>query len=158
MFEVGNRSGSGPHGDHLVSDLAAGWLGFRLNVLADAPSGLYTFSLRGILVWRLFFFQSTRRATNLDVLLAGMAVCRSAPLMQVGIETIKDIIETTVLAWSVPFYQFVAAGNYRDLPSEHSWPWWCCCVLFLAPGLPKPWLGPRRARQHHIHMIGIGCG
>lgn len=75
----------------------------------------YVLLALGFLIWRVFIFQSTRRATNLDVLLGRYGGMPVRSLMQVGIETLKDIFETTVLAWSVPFYQFVAVSNYRDL-------------------------------------------
>jgi hypothetical protein len=76
---------------------------------------LYVVLAAGFLIWRIFIFQSTRRATNLDVLFGRYGSMPVRSVLQVGIETLKDIIETTVLAWSVPFYQFVAAANYRDL-------------------------------------------
>ncbi len=67
------------------------------------------------LIWRLFFFQSTRRSTNLDVLLGKYSLLPWHSLLTIAIETLKDIVETTVFAWVVPFYQFVASSNYRDL-------------------------------------------
>jgi hypothetical protein len=67
------------------------------------------------LVWRLFIFQSTRRATNLDVLLGKYRGLPIYSLLSVMIETLKDVIETTIFAWVVPFYQFVSKSSYRDL-------------------------------------------
>jgi len=67
------------------------------------------------LYWRLFLFESTRRSTNLDVLIGRYtAIPWRAPL-SILLENIKDVIETAVFAWAVPFYQFVSRGNYRDL-------------------------------------------
>ena len=76
---------------------------------------LYILIAMGFLFWRLVIFQSTRRATNLGVLLGryGDLPVRSA--LSIGVETLKDIFETTVLAWTVPFYQFVSGAAYRDL-------------------------------------------
>ncbi len=76
---------------------------------------LYILLGAGFLVWRLFIFQSTRRATNLDVLLGKYSGLPLYSLFSVGIETLKDVLETAVFAWTVPFYQFVAKSNYRDL-------------------------------------------
>ncbi len=76
---------------------------------------LYLFLGVAFLVWRLFFFQSTRRATNLGVLLGKYGALPVHSVISVIIETLKDILETTVFAWVVPFYQFVATSNYRDL-------------------------------------------
>lgn len=67
------------------------------------------------LIWRLFIFQSTRRATNLDVLVGRYSMLPLRSALSVSVETIKDIIEVTILAWTVPFYQSVAGSNYRDL-------------------------------------------
>ncbi len=79
---------------------------------ADLP---YLLLAMGFLFWRLVIFQSTRRATNLGVLLGryGDLPVRSA--LSIGVETLKDIFETTVLSWTVPFYQFVSGAAYRDL-------------------------------------------
>jgi hypothetical protein len=67
------------------------WLPFALGPLA-------------FLTWRFFFFESTRRATDL-----GAQISRffSDPLL-VGVEwavtLLKDIFEVIVLSWGVPFY------------------------------------------------------
>jgi hypothetical protein len=76
---------------------------------------LYLLLAGGFLIWRLFIFQSTRRATNLNVLLGKYSGLPVYSLFSVMVETLKDILETAVFAWVVPFYQFVAKGNYRDL-------------------------------------------
>ena len=90
--------------------------GFKLNTLRAIKADLF-YLLLGIsfLVWRLFFFQSTRRATNLGILLGKYSALPVHSGISVIIETLKDILETTVFAWVVPFYQFVATSNYRDL-------------------------------------------
>ena len=69
----------------------------------------------GFLFWRLAIFQSTRRATNLDVLLGRYGTLPIRSALSIAVETLKDIYETTILAWTVPFYQFVSDGAYRDL-------------------------------------------
>jgi hypothetical protein len=76
---------------------------------------LYLLLAGGFLMWRLFIFQSTRRATNLNVLLGKYSGLPLYSLFSVVVESVKDVVETAVFAWVVPFYQFVAAGNYRDL-------------------------------------------
>lgn len=67
------------------------------------------------LAWRLFIFQSTRRATNLDVLVGKYSAFPVRSTLSVLVESLKDIAETVVFAWVVPFYQVVATSNYRDL-------------------------------------------
>ncbi|MFH1185453.1 MAG: hypothetical protein V1755_10515 [Chloroflexota bacterium] len=112
------------------------------------------------LTWRLFIFQSTRRATNLDVLLGryGSLPLRSA--LSVAVETLKDVIETTVLAWSVPFYQFVAAGNYRDLAIALGAAFLVvACFLYLARGALHTDLPADAADRWNAHgqMMGMGA-
>jgi hypothetical protein len=69
----------------------------------------------GFVFWRVFLFQSTRRATNLEVLVGQYGAMPLRSALSVGIELLKDVVETTVLAWTVPFYQFVSSSGYRDL-------------------------------------------
>ena len=87
---------------------ATAWRAFRADLL-------YILLAAAFLVWRLFLFQSTRRATNLDVLLGKYSGLPIYSFFSVIVEALKDIVETTIFAWVVPFYQFVAKGNYRDL-------------------------------------------
>ena len=90
--------------------------GFKPVVLRTLKADLlYLFVGVAFLIWRLFIFQSTRRTTNLGVLLGKYGALPLHSVLSVTIETLKDILETTVFAWTVPFYQFVANGNYRDL-------------------------------------------
>lgn len=99
------------------------YLTWRQNVLTFRSTGLkslksdlpYLLLAAGFLVWRLLIFQSTRRATNLSVLVGKYSALPVRSLLAVAVETAKDVIETTVLAWFVPFYQSVAISNYREL-------------------------------------------
>lgn len=121
---------------------------------------LYISMAAAFLIWRLFIFQSTRRATNLDVLIGRYGTLPLRSALSVAIETLKDVIETTVLAWSVPFYQFVAGSNYRDLAIALGMAFLVIlCFLFLAKGAlqtgPTPHGEGRPIAQ--AHMIGIGA-
>jgi len=53
------------------------WRALRTNLL-------YVFLAAGFLIWRVFIFQSTRRATNLDVLFGRYGNMPVRSLMQVG--------------------------------------------------------------------------
>jgi len=77
----------------------------------------YLLTIVGFIVWRLFFFKSVRRATNLDVLLADYASNPLYSLSQILFGYLKDLFETIVSAWFVPFYQFTAEGRYTDFLS-----------------------------------------
>jgi hypothetical protein len=74
----------------------------------------YLLMLAGYLYWRLFIFKSVRRATNIDVLLADYASNPLYSIVQIVIGFIKDLFETVVLAWFVPFYQFTAEGRFNS--------------------------------------------
>jgi hypothetical protein len=91
---------------------AAFWTTALRAVKADA---LYLLLAGSFVFWRVFLFQSTRRATNLDVLVGKYSSSPLYSLLSVGVETVKDILETAIFVWVVPFYQFVANANYRDL-------------------------------------------
>jgi hypothetical protein len=135
--------------------------GFRTSLWRALKTNLlYILLALGFLVWRVFIFQSTRRATNLDVLFGRYGSMPVRTLMQVGIETLKDIIETTVLAWSVPFYQFVAAANYRELAAAFIAALVVVVLSLLvlrAAGLTKNSLDGDSPSEIHGHMLGIGA-
>ncbi len=73
----------------------------------------YLLMLAGFLVWRLFIFKSVRRATSIDVLLTDYASNPFYSFVQILFGYIKDLFETVVLAWFVPFYQFTAEGRFN---------------------------------------------
>ncbi len=120
---------------------------------------LYLFLGAAFMVWRLFFFQSTRRATNLNVLLGKYGALPLHSVLGVAVETAKDIVETTLLAWAVPFYQFVASSNYHDLAMAVliSALAAACCFLVLRrltrAAVP---LEAEADSPDHLHMIWLG--
>ena len=73
----------------------------------------YLVMLAGFLYWRLIIFKSVRRATSIDVLLSDYASSPLYSFVQILIGYIKDLFETVVLAWFVPFYQFTAEGRFN---------------------------------------------
>jgi hypothetical protein len=82
----------------------------RLAILHCAPylsfSALFVF-------WRIFIFQSTRKATSVEVLAGSYTSLHG--LMRLLIETGKDFIETSILAWGAPYYQFTAQAEYKNM-------------------------------------------
>ncbi len=63
-------------------------------------------------VWRIFIFQSTRKATNVDAIMGHYSSLHG--LIGLLVETGKDLLETSVLSWGVPFYQFGLQAIYKD--------------------------------------------
>jgi len=82
----------------------------RLALLRCAPylsfAALFTF-------WRIFIFQSTRKATSVDVLAVNFTSLHG--LTRLLVETGKDFIETSILAWGAPYYQFTAQAEYKNM-------------------------------------------
>jgi hypothetical protein len=77
----------------------------------------YLIMLAGFMYWRLFIFKSVRRATNIDVLLSDYASNPLLSIAQIVIGYIKDLFETVISAWFVPFYQFTAEGRFNNFLS-----------------------------------------
>lgn len=73
--------------------------------------------LSGFLFWRIVIFKSSRVATNLALVTSAY---QDNPLRMgviAVIETFKDLVETSVLGWFVPFYTLSESAAYRDLLS-----------------------------------------
>ncbi|HTX78677.1 MAG TPA: hypothetical protein VMC62_03375 [Longilinea sp.] len=66
------------------------------------------------LVYRLFFFVSTRSTTDVGGL---ASLYRQQPLqmlLQLGLDTIKSFFDTAFLAWFVPLYQTLKLTGYHE--------------------------------------------
>jgi hypothetical protein len=112
------------------------------------------------LVWRLFIFQSSRRATNLDVLVGKYAALPVRSALSVLVEALKDTIETIVFAWVVPFYQAVATSDYRDLAVATGLALLAAACVFVVLRLARseqtaPKEGPASYRHRHPIWLGI---
>lgn len=75
----------------------------------------------GFFYWRIFIFQSSRRSTNVAVLLDEYGASPLHALLRIVIETAKDFFDTAIFAWSVPLYQTLTASKYRDLAESLVW-------------------------------------
>ena len=72
-------------------------------------------SLLVFLVWRVFFFESTRSATDVGQLLRGYIASPGQSILTLGMELLKDLVNSIFLAWAVPFYQLVSKATYLNL-------------------------------------------
>ena len=110
-------------GTEAVRLLLIGYFYYRQNgsgwksIIRKTLIQLYPYILLtiGFGVWRLFFFQATRRSTRVDVLVDEYLTFPLHNAARLIFETLKDIFETTLLAWGVPFYQFTVRADYRVL-------------------------------------------
>jgi hypothetical protein len=122
---------------------------------ADLP---YLLLAAGFAFWRLFVFQSTRRATNLDVLVGRYVALPVRSVLSVAVETTKDVFETAYLAWSVPFYQHVASSDYRDLAAAMGAALLAVVCIWVIAGRS---LGSDSGREGqtrtHLHMVALGA-
>lgn len=123
---------------------------------AGAPYLLLTVAF---LIWRVFIFQSTRRATNLDVILGRYAVLPFRSILTVVVEMLKDLFETVVLAWTVPFYRFVSSAQYRDLAlATVAAAVVVSAILLLARQARHEWQqSPPPNSDEHLHMMLLGA-
>ena len=69
----------------------------------------------GFVLWRLFVFQATRRSTRVDILVDEYLSLPVHNVARLILESFKDVFETSILAWGVPFYQFTVRAEYRVL-------------------------------------------
>jgi len=82
----------------------------RLSLVNAVP---YLIFALAFVYWRIFMFDSTRKATSVEGLIGGFTSLRG--ILGLLIEGGKDLLETTIFAWTVPFYQFSNQVEYRDL-------------------------------------------
>jgi hypothetical protein len=73
----------------------------------------YFISASLFLFWRIFIFQSTRKAVNVATVAQSYKTLHG--FTRLLVETFKDLFETSILAWGVPYYQFTANAKYRDM-------------------------------------------
>jgi hypothetical protein len=96
---------------HVLRRSLAGWRQCLGAVIRHAIP--YLAITVGFIAWRIFVFQSTRRATSIDSIAAGYATSHGG--VRLFFEYFKDLLETSILAWGVPFYQFSVGAIYKDL-------------------------------------------
>jgi hypothetical protein len=73
----------------------------------------YFIFMASFLYWRLFIFHSTRKSTSVDNI-AGNYVSAHG-FIGFAIEYVKDLLETSILAWGVPLYQFWNQVIYKEM-------------------------------------------
>lgn len=66
------------------------------------------------LFWRVFVFKSTRPTTNISSLSSGFLGNPLLGIARIGIETIKDMIETVLTGWFYPLYQLTYRAGYKE--------------------------------------------
>ena len=92
---------------------ASSWKSIIRNTLIRLSP--YLLLTLGFVIWRLFFFQATRRSTRVDILVGEYLTFPLHNAARFILETLKDLFETSILAWGVPFYQFTFQSEYRVL-------------------------------------------
>jgi hypothetical protein len=82
----------------------------RSSLMNAVPYFLFAISF---VYWRIFLFESTRKATSVDGLIGNFTSLHG--LIGLLIETGKDLVETPIFAWAVPLYQFSNQVEYQEL-------------------------------------------
>ena len=119
---------------------------------------LYIFVASGFAYWRLFIFQSTRRATNVGVLVSEFKNSPIHGVLKILIEWFKDFFDISLFSWVVPLYQSISYGEYRDLGTS-------LLLVVAAVGLVvlflvwtrKRWKNPIVSDKPTLHMIILGA-
>lgn len=96
--------------------VARGVPGLRARVLAALKAWLpYALIPLAFGVWRLFFFQTDRKATDLGVQLSGLAASPLRTLLGWASRLFLDTLNILVSAWGVPLYQISARVGVFDV-------------------------------------------
>lgn len=142
-----------------LQDSTKKWKSILLSTVKRAIP--FVIAALGFVYWRIFIFQSTRRATNVDVLLGEFGASPRHSVFAILIETAKDFFDTTIFAWFVPLYQNVTYSKYRDLGES-------LVLAAIAIGLViacsywlkrQTWLEVDEAQRSNdsLHMIVLGA-
>ena len=75
----------------------------------------YLLVTAGFIYWRIFVFDSTRRATDAGRLAENYLGDFRNMSLRLILETVKDFIDTTLFAWFVLPYQYIASARYANL-------------------------------------------
>jgi len=75
----------------------------------------YPLAAAGFLYWRLFMFDSTRKATDAARLAGDYLGNLRSMSIRLILETAKDFLDTSVFAWFVKPYQLVSDAEYSEL-------------------------------------------
>jgi hypothetical protein len=73
----------------------------------------YLFFMASFLFWRLFIFDAKRKSTDVGNIAGNYTSAHG--FIGFAIEYVKDLIETTILAWGVPLYQFWNQAIYKEM-------------------------------------------
>ena len=69
----------------------------------------------GFLYWRMFMFESTRRATDTGLLVEGYLGNFRSMSLRLILETVKDFLDTSIFAWFTMPYNLIASTRYSHL-------------------------------------------
>lgn len=89
------------------------------------------------LIWRLFLFDSTRVATDLEGILGSYRANLRGMISRLIFQSIRDFLATTVFAWGVQPYRLFSLSTNRDIGM----------ALLLAAGVALLALGVLRAMR-----------
>lgn len=105
------------------------WQKIKINLVACVP---FLLIAGGFLTWRLFFFESVRKATDVGLQVSQLF---SSPLTGLWWLNylIQDIFSVTLVAWGLPLYQSAFQMRLRDMFSAFGWS--VLAVLMVTVGM-----------------------
>lgn len=68
----------------------------------------------GFMLWRQFFFQGNRAATDVGGMISGVVQSPLLPLLSEPVNLIRDLFNVIIAAWAVPAYDLVFRLRLRD--------------------------------------------
>lgn len=99
----------------------------------------YPLAAAGFLYWRIFVFDGSRNATDASKLAGSYLSNLRSMSFRLVFETTKDFLDTSVFAWFVKPYHYIANADYSDLVAAL-----CVAGIVIALVLGYSYLAKRR--------------
>lgn len=104
----------------------------------------------GFLVWRLFFFESERRATDVGLQVSQILTDPLIALWWLNY-LIQDFFTVTLVAWNLPVYQLAFAMRLKDMAAAIAWA--SLAVATLLVGIR--WMGEKESETESDLRSGM---
>ena len=99
----------------------------------------------GFLYWRIFIFESSRRATDASRLADNYLSDFRNMSLRLILETVKDFLDTSIFAWFVGPYQMISATRYAYLGTAEFTAGLVIALVFLYGYIHKKLWAPDRS-------------
>ncbi len=112
------------------------WREQEKNIAARLTSAFKTFlpflaSVGGFLIWRLFFFEAARKATDVNLQISQLFTSPLTALWWLNY-LIQDMFNVTLVAWSLPLYLIAFPMRLRDMLFAIGWAIFAVMLVIIA--------------------------